>query len=102
MIAGFQGQPAMAGSGFDYDLAPEVLNLLVLVGGAALALTVVGVIALAVTSLVGEPTAGRPWPRRPDPRMGHDLAAPADNFAEVPRVASAEPLFDLKPGRSDA
>ncbi len=102
LIAGFQGQPALATGGFDYELAPELLNALSFVGNALLGLTVVAFLLAAAKSFTGGELAGD------DPYDGQTLEwtvpspAPADNFAEIPRVSSAEPLFDLKPARSDA
>ncbi len=102
LIAGFQGQPAMAHGGFDYDLSPQVLNTLVLVGHGLLLLAVVAVVILALKGFTRGPLAGD------DPWDGATLEwatsspPPTDNFVEVPRVASASPLLDLKPARSDA
>lgn len=101
LVAGFQGQPALAPGGFDYDLA-SVLNILSLVGNVLLLVTVLGFLLVALKSFTSGAAAGD------DPWDGQTLEwtvpspAPALNFAEVPRVASAEPLLDLKPARSDA
>lgn len=102
LIAGFQGQPAMAYGGFDYDLSPQVLNTLVLVGHGLLLLCIAAVVILALKGFTRGPLAGD------DPWDGATLEwatsspPPGDNFVEVPRVASASPLLDLKPARSDA
>lgn len=102
LVAGFQGQPALATGGFDYELAPEALNLLSLIGHAMLALTVVGFLLAALRGFTSGELAGD------DPYDGQTLEwttpspAPAHNFTETARVASAEPLLDLKPARSDA
>ncbi len=102
LIAGFQGQPAMAAGGFDYELAPEVLNVLVLVGHGLLLLCVVAVVLLAVMGFRKGPLAGD------DPWDGVTLEwatsspPPTDNFVEIPRISSGNPLLDLKPAGSDA
>ncbi len=96
VIAGFLDQPA--GPVYaDDDLA--VWNILVLVGHALMALTVlafVGLLAAAHRNRDDLPALGD------DPWDGHTLEwattspAPGDNFVDVPLVHSAEPLLDLK------
>ena len=114
LVAGFADQlggifpaiePGNAASAvnFSYSGPMELWNSLSAVG---LGLTLVGVLAflaLAVRSfLTGDAAGDDPW-------NGHTLEwattspAPADNFAAVHIVTSAEPLLDLKPStRSDA
>lgn len=102
LVAGFQGQPALTAGNFDYKLAPEALNLLATIGQGLLFVTVIGFVLLAIKGFTKGATVGD------DPWDGQTLEwataspAPADNFAEVLRVASAEPLLDLKPAGSDA
>jgi heme/copper-type cytochrome/quinol oxidase subunit 1 len=99
LIAGFQGQPAAAAGGFDYDLSPGLLNALVAIGNVMLLVTVLGVIGLSLRGFRNGEVAGD------DPWDGQTLEwattspPPADNFTEIPRVASAEPLLDLKPSQ---
>jgi heme/copper-type cytochrome/quinol oxidase subunit 1 len=102
LVAGFQGQPAGAVDGYDYEFAPELLNTVVMIGHALMLLTVLGFAALAARSFLAGPSAGD------DPWDGQSLEwatsspPPANNFADLHTVASAEPLLDLKPARSDA
>ena len=93
-IAGFLNQEAGPVYG-DSDL--QLWNVLVLVGHGLMALTVLALAGLLVQAAFGGgDSAGD------DPYDGHTLEwattspAPADNFAEVPTVMSAEPLLDLK------
>jgi hypothetical protein len=100
LIAGFQGQPALAAGGFDYELTPQGLNAITAAGLILISLAVLGFAILAVQGFTSGVAAGD------DPWDGQTLEwatsspAPADNFAETPRVASAEPLLDLKPSRN--
>jgi heme/copper-type cytochrome/quinol oxidase subunit 1 len=102
IVAGFQGQPAGAISGYDYKISPELLNTVVLAGHALMLLTVLGFAALALKSFTTGAAAGD------DPWDAHTLEwatsspPPANNFSDLHTVSSAEPLFDLKPSRSDA
>jgi cytochrome o ubiquinol oxidase subunit 1 len=102
-VAGFLDQPAGAAVYDDFDAAP-LLNGLVLAGHGLVALTVLGVLALALATFTGSGDAAGD-----DPWDGHTLEwatsspAPVDNFADVPSVRSPEPLLDLKPASgSDA
>lgn len=95
-VAGFADQPAAAAV-FSYS-GPETLwNVLVLAGHALMLLTVLGVVALAVSAFTGRgDEAGD------DPWDAHTIEwttaspAPPNNFPEVPVITSAEPLLDLK------
>ncbi|MGB8859186.1 MAG: cbb3-type cytochrome c oxidase subunit I [Ilumatobacteraceae bacterium] len=113
LIAGFADQPGGvfpsvergndAAVNFLYGGPYELWNLLSAVGHGLVLLAVLAFIALALKAfLTGEAAGDDPWD-------GHTLEwattspAPADNFAAVHIVRSAEPLLDLKPSnRSDA
>jgi cytochrome o ubiquinol oxidase subunit 1 len=113
MIAGFADQPGgvfpaiVAGevnaTNFTYSGPKELWNTLSGAGHVLMLLTVLAFVALALrSSTKGEYAGDDPW-------NGHTLEwattspAPADNFADVHIVHSAEPLLDLKPSnRSDA
>lgn len=91
-IAGFTDQPAAAGI-YDGDGASTVLNGIVLVGHGLMALTVLATLG-AIASSRSDDTVDA------NPVGGHTLEwtiaspAPADNFAAMPTVASAEPELD--------
>ena len=94
-IAGFTGQTAAAGI-YDGDGSSTVLNGLVLVGHALMALTVLGVVG-AIASSRGDDDPGlNPW-------CAHTLEwslpspAPAHNWTAVATVRSAEPELDQTP-----
>ena len=94
-IAGFTGQSAAAGI-YDGDGSSTVLNGLVLVGHALMALTALGVVG-AIASSRGDDDPGlNPW-------CAHTLEwslpspAPADNWSAVATVRSAEPELDQTP-----
>lgn len=113
MIAGFADQPGgvfpaivpgeQNATNFTYSGPKELWNTLSGIGHVLMLLTVLAFIALALRSFTkGEHAGDDPW-------NGHTLEwattspAPADNFADVHIVHSAEPLLDLKPSnRSDA
>lgn len=102
LIAGFQGQPADVAGGFDYELAPELLNALSFAGHLLMLITVLAFALLALRAFADGDAAGD------DPWDGQTLEwatsspPPADNFSDPPTVASAAPLLDLKPSGSDA
>ncbi len=113
MIAGFADQPGGvfpavstgndAVVNFDYSGPMGLWNALNAVGIGLVLLAVLAFAALAMRAFARGETAGD------DPWDGQTLEwattspAPADNFAEVHIVQSAEPLLDLKPAnRSDA
>ena len=94
-IAGFTGQTAAAGI-YAGDGSSTVLNGLVLVGHALMALTVLGVVG-AIASSRGDDDPGlNPW-------CAHTLEwslpspAPAHNWTAVATVRSAEPELDQTP-----
>jgi heme/copper-type cytochrome/quinol oxidase subunit 1 len=99
-IAGFAKQPGGMVE-FDYSGPQDLWNTLVTVGHGLMALTVLAFVALAIRSLRSGPTVGD------DPWDGQTLEwattspAPADNFAEIHVISSAEPLVDLKPAREN-
>ena len=94
-IAGFLGQPASAGvySGVD---GAGIWNTAVLAGHGLMALTVLASIVAMVTGERAEPSQTNHW-------CAHTLEwtlpspAPADNFAALPTVTSAEPELDQTP-----
>ncbi len=94
-IAGFLGQPAAAGvySGVD---GAGIWNTAVLAGHGLMALTVLASIVAMVTGERAEPSQTNHW-------CAHTLEwtlpspAPADNFAALPTVTSAEPELDQTP-----
>ena len=112
LIAGFADQPGAifpaVESGpsvveFAYSGPAELWNTLSTAGLALLVLSVLGFVLLALRGFTAGETAGD------DPWDGLTLEwattspAPADNFAALHAVRSAEPLLDLKPStRSDA
>ncbi|NBU94425.1 MAG: hypothetical protein EBS20_00775 [Actinobacteria bacterium] len=91
-IAGFTDQPAGAGI-YDGDGASTILNGIVLVGHALMALTVLATLG-AIASSRSDDTV------EANPVGGHTLEwtiaspAPADNFEALPTVSSAEPELD--------
>lgn len=97
-IAGFAKQPANA-TQFDYSGPQDLWNALVGAGHVLMVLTVLAFVGLAMKSFTSGPLAGD------DPWDGQTLEwatsspAPANNFAEVHVISSAEPLLDLKPSR---
>lgn len=99
-IAGVADQPAGA-TIFDYSGPQGLWNTLVAVGHGLMALTVLAFAGLAIKSFGSGALAGD------DPWDGQTLEwatpspAPADNFADVHVIASAEPLLDLKPARTE-
>ncbi len=85
----------------DYSGPHQLWNVLSGVGHGLMALTVLAFIGLALKTFTSSDAADAAGD---DPWNGQTLEwatsspAPADNFAEVHTVASAEPLIDLKPG----
>ena len=97
-VAGFADQPAGVANGFSYDGPQEAWNLLSTAGHVIVLVAVLGFVVAALTGFRKGSAAGD------DPWNAHTLEwatpspAPADNFAEVAVVKSAEPLLDLKTG----
>jgi heme/copper-type cytochrome/quinol oxidase subunit 1 len=86
----------------DVDGPSSLLNILNAVGNALVALTVLLFVGLAARSfLKGERAGDDPWNGQ-TLEWATTSPAPADNFAEIHVVKSAEPLLDLKSSRSDA
>ena len=91
-IAGFTDQPAAAGI-YDGDGASTILNGIVLVGHALMALTVLATLGAIASSRSDDAVEANPV-------GGHTLEwtiaspAPADNFEALPTVSSAEPELD--------
>lgn len=99
-VAGFAKQPANA-TQFDYSGPQNLWNVLATVGHGLMLLTVVAFIGLAVTSFrKGEYAGDDPWDGQ-TLEWATSSPAPFANFAEVHTVASAEPLLDLKPSRTE-
>jgi len=114
MVAGFADQPGavfpyiepgtqVSPVNFDYSGPLELWNVLSTVGLVLVVVATLAFVALALKSFTSGESAGD------DPWDGQTLEwattspAPADNFAAVHVVSSAEPLLDLKPStRSDA
>lgn len=97
LVAGYDGQPADALTGYNYDGLGWLWSTLVGCGHVVLVLAAVGFAVAALrASRSGESVGDDPWD-------GHTLEwstsspAPAVNFVEVAVVGSAEPLLDIKP-----
>jgi heme/copper-type cytochrome/quinol oxidase subunit 1 len=101
-IAGFADQPALVADGFSYSGPQEIWNVLVTAGQGLMLLVVLAFVALALRSFrSGEPAGDDPWGGQ-TLEWATSSPPPEHNFVEVPVVASAEPLTDLKPSGSDA
>lgn len=100
-IAGFADQAGGTAQYAEYGGPSELWNTLAAVGHGLMALTVLAFVGLALKSFTSGAHAGD------DPWDGQTLEwatsspAPADNFADVHVIASAEPLLDLKPARTE-
>lgn len=100
-IAGFADQVGGTANYPDYSGPSELWNTLAAVGHGLMALTVLAFVGLALKSFTSGAHAGD------DPWDGQTLEwatsspAPADNFAEIHVISSAEPLLDLKPARTE-
>ena len=84
---------------FDYSGPAELWNILNTAGLAVLLLSVLAFVALSLRG--GEAAGNDPWGGQ-TLEWATSSPAPADNFAELHTVKSAEPLIDLQPNRSDA
>jgi len=109
LIAGFAKQPAdtvvfriLGDSGsitYVFGGPRQLWNVLAFVGHVLMAITVLAFVGLAVKSFTSDDDERRAGD---DPWDGQTLEwatsspAPTGNFAEVPMVASPEPLLDLK------
>ena len=101
-IAGFLDQPGLYIAGGLYeDSDLTVWNILALIGHGLMALTALGFVALVL--MTRRPDRDDSSDRAPDnPWAAQTLEwittspAPADNFADVPVVMSAEPVLDLE------
>ncbi len=95
-VAGFAKQPD-GSTIFDYSGPQNLWNGLATAGHALMVVTLVGFIGMAIASFTGDQTKAAGF----DLRDGHTLEwaaaspAPADNFADIHTVASAEPMFDI-------
>ncbi len=110
LVAGFADQPGavfpfilpgtdVSAVNFDYSGPMGLWNALNVVGLAVLLLTVLAFVALSLRG--GEAAGNDPWGGQ-TLEWATASPAPADNFAELHTVKSAEPLIDLQPNRSDA
>lgn len=103
LVAGFQGQPAGAVTFGEYELSPQLLNGIAAVGQLLLFAAVLFFALALLASFIGKGAAAGD-----DPWDGQTLEwatsspPPADNFADLHTVSSAEPLLDLKPAGSNA
>jgi cytochrome o ubiquinol oxidase subunit 1 len=99
-IAGFADQPAGSPL-YDYSGPSELWNILVLVGHALMALTVLAVVGLALKTFTGsgESAVDDPWDGQ-TVEWAIPSPAPRNNFVDVPLVGSPEPLLDLKSAAS--
>jgi heme/copper-type cytochrome/quinol oxidase subunit 1 len=95
VIAGFSGQAGGVGT-YDGDGASAALNGIVLVGHALMALTVLGVAGAIATSRGSGDGSTNPWCAH-TVEWSTTSPAPADNFAAMPTVRSAEPELDQTP-----
>ena len=100
-IAGFQKQPEGSAFGFDYDGPIALWNLLSGVGSVLIVVSVVAFVGLLLQTVrSGDQAPDDPW-------NAHTLEwsipspAPTNNFAELPRVSSSEPLLDAKPAHQE-
>ncbi len=112
-IAGFADQPggvfpsveagADAPVNFSYGGPSTLWNLLSTIGHGLVLLAVVTFVAVAIKGFsTGQVAGDDPWDGQ-TLEWATTSPAPADNFADVHIVRSAEPLLDLKPSnRSDA
>lgn len=97
LVAGFDGQPADMLTGYDYSGTGKLWSILSGAGHVLMFLALAGFAVAALrASRAGDSVGDDPW-------NGHTLEwsvaspAPADNFADIATVGSAEPLLDLKP-----
>lgn len=99
-VAGFAKQPGRSVS-FDYSGPQDLWNLLVTIGHGLMLLTVLAFVGLALRSFrSGDHAGDDPWDGQ-TLEWATSSPAPANNFADVHVVASAEPLLDLKPSRTE-
>lgn len=97
-VAGFADQPGNTAIGFSYDGPQDLWNIISTAGHALVLIAVLAFIATAVVGFrQGERAGDDPWNGQ-TLEWATTSPAPADNFADVPVVKSAEPLLDLKSG----
>ena len=97
-VAGFADQPGSVANGFSYDGPQDAWNLISTAGHLLVLVAVLGFVAAALVGFrSGESAGDDPWDGQ-TLEWSTSSPAPADNFAEVPVVKSAEPLLDLKSG----
>lgn len=96
-VAGFADQPS-GSAVYDYGGPSELWNILVLAGHGLMLLTVLAFVGLAVSTFTGDGEAAGddPWGAQTI-EWTTTSPAPYDNYADVPTVASPEPLLDLQP-----
>ena len=97
-VAGFADQPRVTANGFAYEGPQDLWNIISTAGHALVLIAVLAFVAAAVVGFrQGEPAGDDPWNGQ-TLEWATPSPAPADNFADVPVVKSAEPLLDLKSG----
>lgn len=102
LVAGFDGQPADMLTGYDYSGTGKLWSILTGAGHLLMFLALAGVaVATLRAARSGESAGDDPWDAH---TLEWSVAspAPADNFADIATVGSAEPLLDLKPTQGAA
>jgi heme/copper-type cytochrome/quinol oxidase subunit 1 len=100
-VAGFANQPADQLGDFTYKGSPALWNSLTAIGHVLMLVVVLAVIALLITSVVsGEAASDDPWNGQ-TLEWATPSPAPANNFAALASVASAEPVLDAKPASKE-
>jgi heme/copper-type cytochrome/quinol oxidase subunit 1 len=98
MIAGFLDQPSLYAGGVSFDDSDlSIWNVISLVGTALFAVAVLGFVALVVGARRSHDADDEPPAGAQTVEWLTTSPAPADNFASVPIVQSAEPVLDLQP-----
>ena len=101
-IAGFADQP-LDSPIYDYEGPAELWNVLVLAGHGLMFVTVLGFAGLLFKAFSAEAdTSEDPWGGGQTLEWTTGSPAPLNNFADVPTVASPEPVLDLNAGPGGA
>lgn len=100
-VAGFANQPADQLGDFTYKGSPSLWNTLAALGHLAMLVVVLSVVALLIAAVIkGEQASDDPWNGQ-TLEWATPSPAPADNFAVLATVASAEPVLDAKPSSKE-